>query len=67
MHNYLKAKFQVETSDISKDKIAEILKNKNVEVSIIEDFLKVLDDCDYARYTPTSNVMMQEEYDKAKK
>lgn len=66
LHNYLKAKFQVETSDISKDKIAEILKNKNVEVSIIEDFLKVLDDCDYARYTPTSNVMMQEEYDKAK-
>ena len=66
LHNYLKAKLQVETSDISKDKIADILKGKNVDESIIVDFLKVLDDCDYARYTPTTNVMMQQEYDNAK-
>lgn len=66
LHNYLKAKLQVETSDISKDKIAEILRNKTVDEGTIAEFVKVLDDCDYARYTPTSNVMMQQEYEKAK-
>ncbi len=66
LHNYLKAKLQVETSDISKDKIAAILAEKAVEKSTIEAFIKVLDDCDYARYTPTTNVMMQQEYDNAK-
>lgn len=66
LHNYLKAKLQVETSDISKDRIAEILRSKTVDETTITDFIKVLDDCDYARYTPTTNVMMQQEYDKAK-
>lgn len=66
LHNYLKAKLQVETSDISKEKIAEILRNKTVDEVTITEFIKVLDDCDYARYTPTTNVMMQQEYEKAK-
>ena len=66
LHNYLKAKLQVETSDISKEKIALILRNKSVDESTINNFIKVLDDCDYARYTPTTNVMMQQEYEKAK-
>ena len=66
LHNYLKAKLQVETSDISKERIAEILRNKTVDEVTITNFVKVLDDCDYARYTPTTNVMMQEEFEKAK-
>lgn len=66
LHNYLKAKLQIETSDISKERIVEILQKKNIDESTIKDFTKVLDDCDYARYTPTTNVMMQQEYDKAK-
>ncbi len=66
LHNYLKAKLQVETSDISKDKISELLNKRNVNVDAINDFIKVLDDCDYARYTPSTNVMMQQEYNKAR-
>lgn len=66
LHNYLKAKLHVETFDISKEKIAEILKSKSVDDATINDFKMVLDNCDYARYTPSSNVMMQEEYEKAK-
>jgi len=66
LHNFLKAKLQVETSDISQEKIAEILKNKNVEDATINDFIEVLNDCDFARYTPTTNVMMEQEYEKAK-
>ena len=66
LHNYLKAKLQIETTDISKEKISNLLQKRNVDSETINQFVKVLDDCDYARYTPTSNVMMKEEYNKAR-
>ncbi len=66
LHNYLKAKLQVETSDISKDKIAAILKNKGVDEGTISAFVKVLNDSDFARYAPSTDVMMQQEYENAK-
>jgi hypothetical protein len=66
LHNYLKAKLHVETTDISKERIGEILLNKKVDEQSINDFKIVLDNCDYARYTPSTDVMMKQEYDKAK-
>jgi hypothetical protein len=66
LHNFLKAKLQVETSDISKEKIEEILKDKGVDKITIKEFIDVLNDCDFARFTPTTNVMMEQEYHKAK-
>lgn len=66
LHNYLKGKLQVETADISMDKVAELLQNRNVEKQVIDELITVLDDCNYARYTPATNVMMQQEYEKAK-
>jgi hypothetical protein len=65
LHNYLKAKLQVETSEISKDKIDAILQDKNVDKPTITQFLKVLNDCDFARYTPSSNLQMEKEYQNA--
>ena len=66
LHNYLKAKLGVETSDISKDKISELLKEKSVDNTVISSLVKVLNDCDFARYTPISNTQMKEEYEEAK-
>ena len=66
LHNYLKAKLHVETSEISIEKIAEILNNKQVDESTIKEFSKVLENCDYARYTPSTDVMMKQEYENAK-
>lgn len=67
LHNYLKAKLHIETSEISREKIAEILTNRQVDESTIAEFGKVLENCDYARYTPSTDVMMKQEYEKAKK
>jgi hypothetical protein len=67
LHNFLKAKLFMETSDISIEKITELLKNKKVNQGIIDEFIEVLKDCDFARFTPTSNVMMENEFEKAKK
>jgi predicted small secreted protein len=66
LHNFLKAKLFVETSDISKEKISELLQNKGVNKETISEFIDVLNDCDFARYTPTTDVMMQQEFEKAK-
>ena len=65
LHNFLKAKLQVETSEISKEKISAILKQKDVNKQVISKLIKVLNDCDFARYTPTSNLQMEQEYQNA--
>lgn len=66
LHNFLKAKLQIETADISKEKIAELLERKKVKKENINQLLEVLKGCDFARYTPTTNVMMKQEFEKAK-
>ncbi len=66
LHNYLKAKLRVETSEISREKISQLLEVKNVDSTTIEQFIGVLKDCDFARYTPITNVQMNQEYEKAK-
>lgn len=66
LHNFLKAKLHVETADISQEKISEILREKNVEEATIVEFMSVLNDCDFARYTPTTNVLMKQDFEKAK-
>ncbi|HSQ46321.1 MAG TPA: BatD family protein [Lutibacter sp.] len=64
LHNFLKAKLQIETSEISKEKISELLQDKGVDDNTIKQFITVLNDCDFARYTPTTDVMMKNEYEK---
>jgi predicted house-cleaning noncanonical NTP pyrophosphatase (MazG superfamily) len=64
LHNFLKAKLQIETSEISKEKIAELLQSKGVDAATINKFITALNDCDFARYTPTTDVMMKNEYEK---
>ncbi|MCB0372336.1 MAG: protein BatD [Muricauda sp.] len=65
LHNYLKAKLHIETSEFSKEKITGILSNKNVEKEDIQGFIALLTSCEMARYSPFSNVQMQNDYDKA--
>jgi len=65
LHNYLKAKLKIETSDFSKDKIASLLSEKQVDETTIESFIALLKNCEMARYSPFSDVQMQEDYTKA--
>ena len=66
LHNYLKAKLRIETSDISREKIAQMLVDKKVDTATISQFSEVLKDADFARYTPITNLEMKQEYEKAK-
>ena len=65
LHNYLKSKLRIETSEFSKDKIQELLSSKNVNKDIITKFKELLTSCELARYTPFTNVEIQQDYDKA--
>ncbi|MEP1487839.1 MAG: BatD family protein [Algibacter sp.] len=65
LHNYLKAKLQIETSDLSKDKIQVLLTEKGVDADAVKDFNSILESCELARYTPITIVTMQEDYNKA--
>jgi hypothetical protein len=65
LHNYLKAKLQIETSEFSKEKIEEILIERQVNEPTVKVFISILEHCELARYTPITNVEMQKDYDKA--
>ncbi|WMI67107.1 BatD family protein [Aestuariibaculum sp. YM273] len=67
LHNYLKAKLHIETSELSKENITELLTEKQVEQDVVKDFNSILESCELARYTPIDIVTMQEDYDKAAK
>lgn len=65
LHNYLKAKLKIETSEFSKDKITELLGKKEIEINTIQSFIALLENCEAARYSPFSDVQMQADYEKA--
>ena len=65
LHNYLKAKLKIETSEFSKDKIETILTHKEVDMNTKDGFISLLKNCEMARYSPFSDVQMQQDYDKA--
>ena len=65
LHNYLKAKLKIETSEFSKDKIAVLLNEKKVDESTKDGFVGLLKNCEMARYSPFSDVQMHQDYDKA--
>lgn len=67
LHNYLKAKLNIETSDFNKEKIENLLVERQVESNVILDFISILENCELARYTPITQVTMQNDYDKAAK
>ena len=66
LHNYLKAKLGIETTDISKEKITGILKNKSIETTTIRQFIEVLEHSDMARYSQITTTEMEAEFERAK-
>ena len=67
LHNYLKAKLRIETSELSKERIRTLLLQKGVDDATVGEFNSILSNCELARYTPLTEVTMQQDYDKAAK
>lgn len=65
LHNFLKAKLNIETSEMSRDNIKELLLSRNAKEETVYDFSKIMDNCEFARYAPSSDSAMQQDYDSA--
>lgn len=65
LHNFLKAKLHIETSEMSKEIITEILLEKNAKPETVTEFIDLTENCELARYAPYSSVAIQQDFDKA--
>ncbi|MBG6061004.1 hypothetical protein IWX83_000778 [Flavobacterium sp. CG_9.1] len=65
MHNFLKAKLHIETSEMSKNNIQELLLSRNAKPEAVNDFIALTENCEVARYAPSSSVTIQQDFDKA--
>jgi hypothetical protein len=65
MHNFLKAKLHIETSEMSKDNIKELLLTRNGNPAAVDDFIALTENCEIARYAPSSSATIQKDYEKA--
>jgi BatD DUF11 like domain len=65
MHNFLKAKLHIETTEMSKDNIEQILLSKNANPKTVSDFISLTENCEVARYAPATNASIQDDYNKA--
>lgn len=65
LHNFLKAKLNIETSELSRENITELLLERNAKPETVQEFSTIMDACEFARYAPATSTAMQQDYDKA--
>lgn len=49
---YLGDKLKMPTSELSRHNVAEVLKSKGVGEGVIKELIEVIDDCEFAKYSP---------------
>ena len=67
LHNFLKSKLFIETSDYSKEKISKLLYSKDIEKESLELFIKLIENCEFARFTTASEFKINNDYENAVK
>ena len=67
LHNFLKSKLFIETSDYSKEKVSKLLYSKDIEKESLELFIKLIENCEFARFTPASEFKINNDYENAVK
>ena len=65
LHNFLKAKLHIETVEMSKENIIELLQQRNASEVSISHFIALMNDCEYARYAPATDTAMTNDFDRA--
>ena len=70
LHNallgYMSDKLNMPVSELSKDRMSEVLLLNGVQESYVQELMTILDSCEYARYAPSpGNQAMASDYEKA--
>ena len=65
---YLSDKLSIPVANLKRETAIEGLQKRNVDESLIDEFLKVVDQCEFARFAPAGgNQAMKEVYENAEK
>lgn len=65
LHNYLKSKLSISTSEMTKNNVGQLLLDRGATVQTKQEFIKLLESCEFARYTPSTPASMREDYERA--
>ena len=70
LHNallgYMSDKLNMPMSELSKERMSEVLRQNGVLDAYVAEFMEILDSCEYARYAPSAgNQAMTSDYEKA--
>jgi|LakMenE01Jun11ns_1017448.scaffolds.fasta_scaffold9954654_6 hypothetical protein len=65
LHKYLKAKLQLETTEMTKERISELMTANNIAEQDIQQYIALLESCEFARYAPSTEAKMREDYELA--
>ncbi len=65
MHNFLKAKLKIETTEMSKINIESLLLSSNANENTVSEFINLTENCEIARYAPSTNATIQQDYEQA--
>lgn len=64
LYDYVADKYNINTAELNRSNIEAEFTQHNVESDAISAFIKLLDECDFAQYAPTDQVMpMKEMYE----
>jgi hypothetical protein len=58
---YLSDKLGIAIADLNREKSVFELQNRKVEEEVIEEFVKIIEQCEFARYSPTAGVEARQE------
>ena len=64
--NYLSDKYYIQRAELSMDTVKETLLNKNISEKVVEELIKMLEHCEYARFAKAGKASdLQQVYDSA--
>lgn len=62
---YVADKFVIPTSQLTKDKIAEIFENNNVDTELSNEFISLIEECEFAHFVSNNSSELQSVYQKS--
>ena len=65
LHNFLKAKLSIETSEMDKENIQQLLLTRKASDVTVTDFINLMKSAEFARYAPSSDDTMKQDFEKA--
>ncbi len=65
LHNFLKSKLKITTAEMTKQRVDQLLQQRQVQDTAREQFIELLSSAEMARYAPSTTTSMQQDYDKA--